>query len=244
LIEKVEKRLTDEAGEDTKIRFEGEGTEKQGKKHHKKHLKSKDASAEESKTQTNANPKKKKNDMSFSMKKIDFESVNSPEKPNSNAGKQISSFSCRADVVYKKILREFRRFYLSDFIGVTGIKDLGKVSDKEEVEEVLLEYISEVFSSETSDRHLIAYRLGSILIPLKMTGNIYDLHKSKKDVLKVYDTLYNLSISKVDKMMQDKSVCLFMKHFLSIESNTQDLIEASEVSADAYRKAIELLQKK
>jgi hypothetical protein len=244
LIEKVEKRLTDEAGEDTKIRIEGEGAEKKGKKHHKKHLKAKDSSAEESKTQTNANPKKKKNDMSFSMKKIDFELVNSPQKQNNNAEKQISSFSCRADVVYKKILREFRRFYLSDFIEVTGIKDLGKVSDKEEVEEVLLEYISEVFSSETSDRHLIAYRLGSILIPLKMTGNIYDFHKSKKDVLKVYDTLYNLSISKVDKMMQDKSVCLFMRHFLSIESNTQDLIDASEVSADAYRKAIELLKKK
>jgi hypothetical protein len=77
-----------------------------------------------------------------------------------------------------------------------------------------------------------------------MTGNIYDFHKPKKDVLKVYDTLYNLSISKVDKMMQDKSVCLFMRNFLSIESNTLDLIEASEVSADAYRKAIELLQKK
>jgi hypothetical protein len=243
LIEKVEKRLTDEAGEDTKIHFEGESAEKQVKKQHKKNLKSKYSSAEESKTQTNANPKKK-NDMSFSMKKIDFESVNGPEKQNSNAGKLISSFSCRADVVYKKILREFRRFYLSDFIEVTGIKDLDKVSDKEEVEEVLLEYISEVFSSETSDRHLIAYRLDSILIPLKMTGNIYDLHKSKKDVLKDYDTLYNLSISKIDKMMQDKSVCLFMRHFLSIESNTQDLIEASEVSADAYRKAIELLQKK
>jgi hypothetical protein len=148
LIEKVEKRLTDEAGGDTKIPFEGEGAEKQEKKHYKKHLKSKDSSAEESKTQTNANPKKKKNDMSFSMKKIDFGSINSPEKQNSNAGKLISSFSCRADVVYKKILREFRRFYISDFNEVTGIKDLGKVSDREEVEEVLLEYISEVFSSE------------------------------------------------------------------------------------------------
>jgi hypothetical protein len=242
LIEEVEKRLTDEVGEDTKVLFTKEGAEKQVKKHHKKYRKSKDSSADESKSQINAKPKK--NNMSFNVQKIDFDSLNNPEKQKNNAGKKISSFSCRADVIYKKILREFRRFYLSDFKEVTGIMDLGKVSDKEEVEEALLEYTNEVFNSESSNRHLIAYRLGTILIPLKITGNIYDLHKSKKDVLKVYDTLYNLSISKVDKMMQDKSVCLFMRHFLSIESNTRSLIETLEVSADAYRKAIELLQKR
>jgi hypothetical protein len=77
-----------------------------------------------------------------------------------------------------------------------------------------------------------------------MTSNNFDIHKSKKNVLKVYDTLYNLSITKVDKMMQDKSVCLFMRYLLSIENNTRDLIEALEVSADAYKKAIELLQKR
>jgi hypothetical protein len=245
LIEEVEKRLKDEDSEDTKIKIfvRKEEAKKQSKEHHAKQPVSKDSSAKNSKSQTTAKPKKR-NHMSFNMKTIDFEHFNYSENQNSDAGKQISSFSCRADVVYKKILREFRRFYISDFTEVTRIKDLGKISDKEEVEEALLEYTNEVFSSEASSKHLIAYRLGTVLIPLKMTGSIFDIHKSKKDVLKVYDTLYKFSITKVDKMMQDKSVCLFVRHFLSIENNTRDLIEALEVSADAYRKAIELLQKR
>jgi hypothetical protein len=245
LIQEVEIRLKEGDSEDTKIKIfiREEEQEEQGKKYNAKELEPKYSSAKNSKSQTTAKSKKR-NQMSFNMKTINFESFNYMENQNSDAGKQISSFSCRADVVYKKILREFRRFYISDFIEVTGIKDLGKILDKEEVEEALLEYTDEVFPSETSNRNLIAYRLGSILIPLKMTGSIFDIHKSKKDVLKVYDTLYKFSITKVDKMMQDKLVCLFMRHFLSIENNTQDLIEALEVSADAYRKAIELLQKR
>jgi hypothetical protein len=91
--------------------------------------------------------KARENDMSFSMKKIDCASFNYMDNQNSIAGKQISSFSCRADVIFKKILSEFRRFYISDFTEVTGIKDLGKISDKE-VEETLLKYTDEVFSSE------------------------------------------------------------------------------------------------
>jgi hypothetical protein len=245
LIQEVEIRLKEGDSEDTKIEIfiREEEQEEQGKKYNAKELEPKYSSAKNSKSQTTAKSKKR-NQMSFNMKTINFESFNYMENQNSDAGKQISSFSCRADVVYKKILREFRRFYISDFIEITGIKDLGKILDKEEVEEALLEYTDEVFPSETSNRNLIAYRLGSILIPLKMTGSIFDIHKSKKDVLKVYDTLYKFSITKVDKMMQDKLVCLFMRHFLSIENNTQDLIEALEVSADAYRKAIELLQKR
>lgn len=94
-------------------------------------------------------------------------------------------------------MRDFRRFYLSDFYEVTGIRDLGKISDKVKVENALLEYINEVFPSELKNKNLIAYRLGSILIPLKMSGNILDVNKPKKDVLKVHDTLYRFTITKV-----------------------------------------------
>jgi uncharacterized protein YaaR (DUF327 family) len=114
--------LKDETNEDTKVKIPIL-TDETEKKHHVKKQGSKDSNAEESKSQTNAKPKKR-NQMSFNMKKIDCTSFNYMDNQNSDAGKQISSFSCRADVVYKKILREFRRFYISDFTEVTGIKDL------------------------------------------------------------------------------------------------------------------------
>jgi len=68
--------------------------------------------------------RKKRNKMSFTMKRIDKTKVidMNPHEPTEN----ISSFSCRADVIYKKILREFRRFFINDFIEKTGFKDYKK----------------------------------------------------------------------------------------------------------------------
>jgi tRNA U34 2-thiouridine synthase MnmA/TrmU len=76
--------------------------------------------------------RKKRTDVSFSMKKIDKNKLREINNSNSPSNKPISAFSCRADVIYKRVLRDFRRYFVNKFANFTKIVDLTSVRKKRE----------------------------------------------------------------------------------------------------------------
>lgn len=74
--------------------------------------------------------RKKRNQMSFTMKRIDTQKLAQQEVPIEETDKNISSFACRADVIYKKILRDFRRYFINDFHQVIGSNPLKRTRAK------------------------------------------------------------------------------------------------------------------
>ena len=77
--------------------------------------------------------RKKRNKMSLTMKKIvsnnpclsgmDDEFKLSNSSNTNGQDENISSFACRADVIYKKIFRDFRRYFINDFKEKTGYRE-------------------------------------------------------------------------------------------------------------------------
>ena len=143
-----------------------------------------------------------------------------------------------------KILRNFRRFYLNHFKEVTEVSDLAYISKKTDKERELRSYVLSEFADRAHDIDDVAYRLGTILDPKAISCKMFDRRKSNKDISKVYDTLYKFSITKVENLMKDSSVCLLLDKFLSLEENIDHLLDGPEVSKDSYRQAIALLRKR
>jgi hypothetical protein len=143
-----------------------------------------------------------------------------------------------------KILRNFRRFYLNHFKEVTGVTDLASIKNKAAKEQELRNYVISEFGEQVQDIDDVAYRLGTVLAPKSVGWKMFDRRKSNKDIFKVYDTLYKFSITKVENLMNDKSVCLLLDKFMSIEENVERLMDGPEISKDSYRQAISLLKRR
>jgi Holliday junction resolvase-like predicted endonuclease len=58
--------------------------------------------------------RKKRTDVSFSMKRIDKNKLEEINNLDNASNKPISIFSCRSDVIYKKILRDFRKYFVNN----------------------------------------------------------------------------------------------------------------------------------
>lgn len=195
------------------------------------------------KNQSSIRPRKKRNIMSFTMKRIDNDVIQSSELAASDSPTSISSFACRADVIYKKILRDFRRYYINSFNETTGYKESKRGKGKEFSLQMLYKYVDNVFGEDLKNKEDITFTLGSLIFPNNFSKtSLGKKKKSKKEICKIHDTLYKFSISKVDKLFEDKYVGFLMYHFLNQPTNTNELIGLSKISEESYTTAFNLIR--
>ena len=159
----------------------------------------------------------------------------------------------RWDVVYKTILRDFRRFYLDDFkssqYSETVKIDLG---------DSLLEYTKSVFKSEASSaQKAISISLGCLLFPKQIIKDSKLLkyltlsnhfggqgNDTKNKIMQIHGFLYKFSIDKIEECFKNKSICSLFLHYIKegkdrIRSNST----MNKYSA-IYLKARKILEKK
>lgn len=185
--------------------------------------------------------RKKRNQMSFTMKRIDTQKLAQQEASIVETDKNISSFACRADVIYKKILRDFRRYFINDFHKAIGFKSSKKNKSKTSLPQMLLKYVENIFGEDFEHKKEVAFSLGALIAPQQLGTNFLGEKKSKKEVNKIHDTLYRFSITKIDNLLGDWSVGYLLKHFVADTEYTNSLIVSSKISSDSYRTAFELI---
>jgi hypothetical protein len=186
--------------------------------------------------------RKKKTDVSFSMKRIDKNKLCEMNNFDNPSNKPISSFTCRADVIYKKVLRDFRRYFVNQFANFTQIVDLTSVRKKRERENLLMDFVNSKFSVDLERKSEVAYCLGTLLSPKAVSRNFFELRKPKKDVFKIHDTLYKFSIKKVEDLTGDFAACILFDRFLSVDENVERIMQCPKVSSNSYEQAIDLLR--
>jgi Holliday junction resolvase-like predicted endonuclease len=89
--------------------------------------------------------RKKRTNVSFSMKKIDKNKLKEINNLDNSSNKPISIFSCRSDVIYKKILRDFRKYFINKFANFTRIIDFTSVRKRQEREKLLMNFVNAKF---------------------------------------------------------------------------------------------------
>ena len=198
---------------------------------------------ESSENSDNIKSRKKRNKMSFTMKRIT--SITNKASYLKKQDEKLSSFVCRADVIYKKILRDFRRYFINDFKEKTGYKDSRPDKLNRDMTQLIENYIDMIFGKGLKFKDEIVQTLGSLIFPHQNFWIPSEKKvKSKKEVNKIHDTLYKFSITKVDRLLEDSSVCFLFKHFVSDQSNKQTLIESSKVWENSYQTAFDLIEKR
>jgi hypothetical protein len=89
--------------------------------------------------------RKKRTEVSFSMKRIDKNKLKEIKNMDNFSNRPISIFSCRADVIYKKILRDFRKYFVNRFADFVQIVDLKSVRKRQERENLLMNFVNAKF---------------------------------------------------------------------------------------------------
>lgn len=194
-------------------------------------------------TLSNSKSRKKRNKMSFTMKKVPEVDIKVTEcVPVSTSNRKLSSFSCRADVIYKKILRDFRRYYMNDFMERTNFRNIRRGKSKEFIVQWLKNYCKDQFGQTVSDVDEVVFALGTLVAPSELSRtSVGKVKKSRKEINKIHDTLYKFSITKVDKLLEDKYVAFLLKHFILNSGWKEELISMSEVSAKSYETAFNMI---
>jgi hypothetical protein len=105
-----------------------------------------------------------------------------------------------------------------------------------------MSFVNSKFSVDSDRKSEIAYRLGTLLSPKDVSRRFLELNKSKKDVCKIHDTLYKLSIKKVEDLIGDFATCVLLDRFLSIHENVERIMECPKVSSKSYKQALDLLR--
>ena len=145
-----------------------------------------------------------------------------------NEGGELAT---RCDVVYKTILRDFRRFYLDDFKS-------SNCSISHGLGESIIDYTKSLFSLEesSSSLRLLSLELGCLLFPKEILKNEilfnYISNKNRIDftpadvkskVTKIHGFLYKFSIDKVEECFQNKSMCRLFFALLKIRKGKNQI---------------------
>ena len=162
--------------------------------------------------------------------------------------------STRCDVVYKTILRDFRRFYLDSF---KSSKDYSSLTHG--LGESLLEFTNNLFSlKETKEAlKLLSFELACLLFPkeiqkseklLNYFANKNQTEMSEADikhkVIKIHGFLYKFSIDKVEECFQNKAMCqLFLYYWKFGKERIRSNITMKR-NIDTYLKARSILEEK
>ena len=167
---------------------------------------------------------------------------------------ETGEFATRCDVVYKTILRDFRRFFLDDYKLYKT-----KCLSKSNLTESLHNFTVQTFPMKSMrDCQEISLDLGCLLFPKEMIkdskaieqiiefgyfGN--ELEEVKKEIMKIQGFLYKFSIDKIEECFQNISLCeLFLAYVFKSQNKRIVSNPTMKKNSKIYIKARKILEKR
>lgn len=133
---------------------------------------------------------------------------------------------------------------MNDFKLVSGFRDLKDCKNKKSFTMKLTDYVNIRMGNMVDDIMETAFYLGTLIAPQLLNTTFGSIKKSKKEIFKMHESLYRFSITKIDKLMNEKYIGYLLKYFISNPENTENIIKSSKVSAESYKTAFELISKR
>lgn len=175
--------------------------------------------------------------------------------PNARENEDKDFLSTRCDVVYKTILRDFRRYYQEQFKSKSNLNYRNK---SKQYKECLENYANEIIvenNLSTNDLEELIFHMGWLIAPNDMVKfricqriNSESLNKetkiiaSERQVKQVHDWLYKFSIQKsMDLMKNNYYFSLFRIYYTKIQNGEIEMSETIRRNIDAYTNAFDML---
>lgn len=175
--------------------------------------------------------------------------------PNARENEDKDFLSTRCDVVYKTILRDFRRYYQDQFKSKSNMNYRNK---SKQYLEYLQNFANEIIENNNLspiDWEELIFHIGWLIAPNDMIKfricqkiNSGSLNKEKKiiaserQVKQVHDWLYKFSIQKsMDLMKNNYYFLLFRIYYDKIQNGEIEMGETIRKNIDAYKNAFEML---
>lgn len=175
--------------------------------------------------------------------------------PNQRPSEDQNFLSSRWDVVYKTILRDFRRYFQSLFKERVNFSYRKKSRMfRQQLEEFWNTLMSSHFDQATNFQSVV-FHVGSLICPNDMIK--YKIHlvdsngvplsgkyKDTKlqDIKRVHDWLYKFSIQKAMELMKNKYyIKLFRVYYNSIINGSVEMTDTMNKNRQAYLKAFKML---
>ena len=168
---------------------------------------------------------------------------------------ETGELATRCDVVYKTILRDFRRFFLDDY-------KQHKLSCVENtpLTNCLLKFVVKCFSNKSiGECKVISLDLGCLLFPKEMIKDsqaMIDIEKTNhfgaedskgnaNEIMRIHGFLYKFSIDKIEECFQNYSLCeLFLYYVDSTRDSRISSNPTMHKNASIYAKARDILEGK
>ena len=163
--------------------------------------------------------------------------------------------SSRCDVVYKTILRDFRRYFINRFKQSSGPKkNKYKFNSFETLFRRFWESVKNQHFPEETDCDTISFYIGSLVCPqdiekhkveLKGLDDTFTTGKSKKTSIKklyrVHDALYKFSMEKISNLMKDDIYYKLFKVYYTALLNNEIVFMDKKKNNDSYIEAFKML---
>ena len=94
------------------------------------------------------------------------------------------------------------------------------------------------------EKEEIAFYLGTLVTPQKIRGDFMGKKRNKKEINQIYETLYKFSITKIDKLLENKFIGCLFKHFISDAQIVESIIESCKISQESYRIAFNIIKQR
>lgn len=167
---------------------------------------------------------------------------------------ETGELSTRCDVVYKTILRDFRRFFLDNF-------KVFKMNQDQSVSlvEALFQFTLNLFSDKSLKLcKEISLDLGCLLFPKEMIKEkeaMADIERTnhfgverdeiKNEIMRIHGFLYKFSIDKIEECFQNTSLCTIFLNY--VDSTRESRIRSNPTmskNSSIYLKARTILEDK
>lgn len=187
---------------------------------------------------------------------ISFETVG----VSNNTGK--SQFSTRCDVVYKKLLRDFRRKLMTEFNSETNFVKNKRFKDDNYIFECLVEFVtisipkiykvplSSLGMDSLPEIEKAAITLGSLLYPKDMVklahsdrvrANFPDDSERLSYTTKFHEALYSFSMQRITEFLKNRYICFFLYLFIGTIHSRKNVQEIMSIFEKSYSKALGIL---
>ena len=162
-------------------------------------------------------------------------------------------FSRRCDVVYKTILRSFRRYILNDFNEFTHFKRRKRYRGHPFYQEEVLRYINERLDCPGLDVKTMFFYIGSLLYPKYLAGSPlwkdsrgnfstgFCRHAADNEGF-LNECLYNFSLERLEVLLKDEYVAMLFRFYAKMEANHIDAHKTMKLSTKSYQKAFAILR--
>lgn len=187
---------------------------------------------------------------------ISFETVG----VSNSTGK--SQFSTRCDVVYKKLLRDFRRKLMAEFNAETNFPKNKRFKDETYIFQCLVEFISvsipklykvplsALGMDSQAEIEKAAITLGSLLYPKDMvklanTPTVCQYFPEASErvayTTKFHEALYCFSMQRITDFLKNKYICFFLYLFIGTIHSRKSVQEVMGIFEKSYSKALGIL---